>query len=119
MARYIMDFNLAVPAANIVLQFSDRSLERISYGNKDILIPMIAADDYFGARHRKINPRFIEAALMLVLAGSFDSHLAMHDVAGELIQLFGALSDLCVDRVGLWNIAKNGMERNYHDDLCV
>jgi len=92
--RHFVDFDVATPVTHVVLQFSDCCLERISYDNEDILVSMRMVDRNFSSRHREIDPHFIKAALLFVLAGSFDRYLAMHDLAGKLVQLFGASADL-------------------------
>ena len=93
-ARHFVDFDIAAPVMGVVLQFSDCCLERISYDNEDVLVSMIMADRNFSSRRREIDPHFIKAALLFVLVGSFDRYLTMHDLAGKLVQLFGASTDL-------------------------
>lgn len=116
-ARHFVNLDVAALDPHMVFQLADRGIERVPYGNKNVFMLVMTIDHDFLSRRCEINPYLVETALGFVLALRLDRHLAMHDLAGEMIEFFAPLTDLGLDRIGRRDIAKINMQWNFHDEL--
>jgi hypothetical protein len=103
----------AAQAPAVILELAFGRIEGIAQRDIYVFVPVAVHHD-FASRHPDVDAHVEGLALILVLVRHFNHHPAGHDRFEKGFEFPGLFADVCLDCVGMLNVAKRDLQGCLH-----